>query len=252
MSKLTLIGLPLGNIEDISLRAMKALFSFDVIVAEDTRNYLKIKSILKERFSEILKQLGVNIDAKPELISYREQNHKKVTPQIIKLLKEGKSIGLISDAGMPTISDPGFRLIEEVLNANLEVDVIPGPTAIETALAVSGLPTDRFTFLGFLPRQVSKIKKLITDNSLRLRSGQAPLTTIIYESPYRVIKTLETILELSPDFQIAACNDLTKKFQKVERGNIVDVLNRLKTTKIQGEWAIVLRTKDKVEIKDKL
>src|SRR5690349_1191250 len=108
MNKLTLIGLPLGNIEDISLRAMKELFSSDVILAEDTRNYLKIKSILKERFPEILEKLQVSIEARPELISYREQNHKVVTPKIIELIKQAKVVSLITDAGLPAISDPGF------------------------------------------------------------------------------------------------------------------------------------------------
>jgi len=234
-NKLTLIGLPLGNIEDISIRQMKALFQSDVILAEDTRNYLKIKSILKERMIEILEILEINTEARPELISYREQNHHEVLGRILTLIKDGKNVSLISDAGMPTISDPGFRLVEAVINAGFEVDCIPGPTAIETALAISGLPTDKFTFLGFLPREKGKITKLLTDN--------CKLTTIIYESPYRIIKTLEIINEIMPEARIAACNDLTKKFQKVIRGSVEEVLNQLKQIKVQGEWVIVINLK---------
>src|SRR5690606_28252714 len=164
MNKLTLIGTPLGNIEDISVRSLKALFSFDVILAEDTRNFIKLRNILAERFPELIKNLELDINHKPELISYREQNHDRVISHILKLVESGKSVGIVSDAGMPTISDPGFKLVEEVLKRGFEVDVIPGPTAIETALSISGLPTDRFTFLGFLPREKGKIEKLISQN----------------------------------------------------------------------------------------
>ncbi len=239
MSILTLIGLPLGNIEDITLRAMKGLFASDVILAEDTRNYLKIKSIIKERFPEILEKLQVNIEARPELISYREQNHKGITPKIIEKIREGKSVGLITDAGLPAISDPGFRLVSEVLQAGLEVDVIPGPTAVDTALVISGLPTDKFTFLGFLPRERGKIKKIIS-SKVDLNTKD-PETIIYYESPYRVLKTLEIIAEDFDQLNVAACNDLTKKFQRVLRGNIKDVISELKEMKIQGEWVVVIR-----------
>ncbi len=230
---LTLIGTPLGNIEDISIRQLKTLFSFEIILAEDTRSYIKLRNILSERFSEIISGLGLDTNHRPELISYREQNHNKVLPQILELLKEEKKLGLITDAGMPTISDPGYKLVDEVLKAGFEVDVIPGATAIETALAISGLPTDRFTFLGFLPRTKSKIQKLLPQNPQN--------TIIIYESPFRVIKTLEIISEVYPDAEIAACNDLTKKFQKVWRGNIKEVIIELKKIKVQGEWVLVLK-----------
>src|SRR5690606_30698072 len=136
-------------------------------------------------------------------------------------------------AGMPTISDPGFKLVEEVLKRGFEVDVIPGPTAIETALSISGLPTDRFTFLGFLPREKGKIEKLISQNIHN--------TVVVYESPYRVVKTLEIVSEIYPNAKVSTCNDLTKKFQKVYRGDIKDVLSQLKNDKkIVGEWVIVL------------
>lgn len=238
MSKLTLIGTPLGNIEDISLRQLRALFSFDVILAEDTRSYIKLRNLLAERFSGILENLELNTEHRPELISYREQNHNKVLPKILELIKTEKSIGLITDAGMPTISDPGYKLVDEVLNSGLEVDVIPGSTAIETALSISGLPTDRFLFLGFLPRTKSKIQKLLPLN--REDSKYKLPTIIVYESPFRVIKTLEIIAEIYPEAKVAACNDLTKKFQKVIRGNISEVTSELKKMKVQGEWVLVI------------
>lgn len=240
---LTLIGIPLGNIEDISLRQLKALFSLEIILAEDTRNYIKLRNILAERIPEIIKSLELDLNHKPELISYREQNHNSILPQILKLLSENKNIGLVSDAGMPTISDPGGRLVEEVLRHNFEVDVVPGPTAVETAISISGLPTDKFTFLGFLPRERGKIHKLLNS------SIQSQVSIIFYESPFRVIKTLEIISELSEDIKVAACNDLTKKFQKIFRGNIKDVIEELKKVKVQGEWVIVLNTKSQISNK---
>jgi len=234
MSKLTLVGLPLGNIEDISLRAIKVLFSSDIILAEDTRNYLKVKSIIKERYTSLLNILNINIEARPELISYREQNHDKMIPKIIKLLKDGKQLSFMSDAGMPSISDPGFRLVYEVIKESFEVDVIPGPTALETALVISGLPTDKFSFLGFLPRQESKIKKLI------ISFKELDITLIFYESPFRIIKTLNSIDKNFPGMRIVLCNDLTKKFQRIFRGKSSDLIKELSMITLKGEWVIVL------------
>lgn len=230
---LKVIGTPLGNIEDISLRQLRALFETPYIFAEDTRNHLKLKSIILQRYSNLLGLLVINFETNQKVFSYREQNHIAATTQVLSLLKEGFEVGLVSDAGMPTISDPGQRLIDAVIRQGFDVDVIPSATAIETALAISGLPSDKFSFLGFLPREKGKIQKQITANIEN--------TIIIYESPFRVIKTLEVISEVYPGCLVAACNDLTKKFQKVLRGNISQVLADLKSTKVQGEWVIVLK-----------
>ena len=231
---LKIIGTPIGNIEDVSLRQLKEFFSIPIVFAEDTRNFLKLKSILKERYLDILKIFEIDLELKQQIFSYREQNHNNATVQILSFLREGNDVALVSDAGMPTISDPGQRLVEEILKNNYEVDVIPSATAIETALAISGIETDKFTFLGFLPRERGKIQKLISQNSHN--------TIVIYESPFRVIKTLEYAAELNERFYIAACNDLTKKFQKIFRGNISEVIERLRTEKkIVGEWVIILK-----------
>lgn len=232
MAKLTLIGTPLGNLEDVTLRSLKALFSFDVILAEDTRNFIKLRNLLSERFPEILNSLSLDSHHKPELISYREQNHNQIVNSIIQTIQNGKTVGLVSDAGMPTISDPGFRLVEAVVAQGIEVDVIPGPTAVDSALSISGLPSDKFSFLSFLPREKSKILKLMES----FKEG----TIVFYESPFRVIKTLEIISEKYPNSSVAASNDLTKKFEKVVRGNIDAVIQSLKASKVQGEWVIVI------------
>jgi 16S rRNA (cytidine1402-2'-O)-methyltransferase len=231
MAKLILVGLPLGNIEDISLRVLQSLFNANYIAAEDTRNYLKIKSIIKERYSNVF--TDINFENKPELISYREQNHENASKKIIEIIKSGIDVHLMSDAGMPAISDPGYRLVEECLTNEIEIDVLPSATALDTALVLSGLPTDKFCFLGFLPRQESKIIKNI--------EAAKDFTIIFYESPYRVRKTLEVIYKKYPQAKVALCNDLTKKFQKVIRGTVSEALTELGKKEIKGEWAIVLR-----------
>lgn len=234
MSKLSLIGIPIGNLEDITIRALKAIFSFDIILAEDTRNYIKLRNLLSERFPEVIKSFGLDKEHRPQLISYREQNHKVVIEKILTLLETNFKIGFMSDAGMPSISDPGFKLVEVILENGFEVEVLPGPTAIDSALVVSGLPTDKFTFLGFLPREAGKIKKAVKDIT-----G----TFSFYESPFRVVKTLEVIEILFPEAKVAAVNDLTKKFERVVRGNIKDVITELKKGKVVGEWVVVINTK---------
>ncbi|MFS8131188.1 MAG: 16S rRNA (cytidine(1402)-2'-O)-methyltransferase, partial [Candidatus Dojkabacteria bacterium] len=229
MSKLTLIGTPIGNLEDITIRSLKAIFSFDIILAEDTRNYIKLRNLLSERFPEIIKSLDLDLEHRPQLISYRDQNHKSVIEKITTLLETNFKIGFMSDAGMPSISDPGFKLVAAVIEKGFEVEVIPGPTAIDTAVVLSGLPTDRFSFFGFLPREAGKIKKLLNE-----QTG----TFAYYESPFRVVKSLEVIEKFMPKAKVAAVNDLTKKFEKVVRGNILEVIAELKKGKVVGEWVI--------------
>lgn len=231
MAKLTLIATPIGNLEDITIRAIKAIFSFDIILAEDTRNYIKLRNLLSERFPEIISSLSLDKEHRPQLISYRDQNHKSVIDRISTLLETNFKIGFMSDAGMPSISDPGFKLVAEIIEKGFEVEVIPGPTAVDTSIVASGLPTDKFTFLGFLPREAGKIKKLIE---------KYDGTIVYYESPFRVIKSLEVIEKFLPKAKVAACNDLTKKFEKVVRGEISAVISDLKKTKVIGEWVVVI------------
>ncbi|MEO8209735.1 MAG: 16S rRNA (cytidine(1402)-2'-O)-methyltransferase [bacterium] len=233
--KLTLIGTPLGNLDDLSLRSIKALFSLDVIIAEDTRMYIKLRNLIAERFPEILKSLNLPLEHRPELISYREQNHDRVFQNILKIILEGKSAGMITDAGLPTISDPGFRLVRDLVTENIEVDIIPGPTAIDSALAISALPTDRFAFIGFLPRERSKIYKIFEKFDL------TEITVIYYESPFRILKTLEILKEKYPEIKVALINDLTKKFQKIIRGDISEAIEILIKQKVQGEWVVCVR-----------
>lgn len=238
MNKLILIGTTLGNIEDISLRAMRAAFETPVILAEDTRVFYKLKHILKERYSDILSNLGINTEQYQTVISYREQNHSKVMPRVLEFL-ETSDVGLCSDAGMPAISDPGYQIVRDLISENIEIDCIPSPTAVTTALVLSGLPTDRFSFIGFLPRKRKKLLDLIFSTS------DLNQTIIFYESPYRIIKVLSLIQEFSVannlEIDIAACSELTKKFQKVIRGNPNEVVKILEKSAVKGEWTVCLR-----------
>lgn len=229
-----IVGVPIGNLEDISIRQFKALFAADIIIAEDTRNFIKLRNLLAERFPELLKLFELETK-RPELISYRDQVHDRVFDRILNLVKDGKECILISDAGMPLISDPGFKLVHELLNNGVEIDVIPGATSIESALVLSGIPSDRFSFIGFLPRERSKILKLVT------KFKETESTIIFFESPYRIKRTLEILSSEYPDLDCAISNDLTKKFQRTIRGSVSEILSKIKETKIQGEWVVCIR-----------
>lgn len=219
MGILFVVATPIGNLEDITFRAVRILSEVDLIAAEDTRQ----TKILLNRY---------NINT--PMTSYHKFNIKSKTPYLIKLLKEGQNIALVSDSGMPGISDPGYELIRESVNQNIRVEPIPGPSAAITALAVSGLPTDKFVFEGFLPKKsgkkVKRLKELKRD----------PRTIIIYESPYRLVKTLEDIKKVLGNRQVAVCRELTKKFEEVVRGKAVDQLQKFEEKKVKGEVVIVV------------
>jgi 16S rRNA (cytidine1402-2'-O)-methyltransferase len=239
MSKLIIVGTSLGNLDDISPRAIKAVFESPIILAEDTRVFHKMKQLLKDRSMELLEAMEVKFETEQMIMSYREQIHEKILPFVLQKLNDGVDVSLFSDAGMPAISDPGWNLIEDVLKSNFEIDVIPGPTAIESALILSGLPTDRFTFLGFLPRRKGRAVELV---SHYLNDEN---TIVIYESPFRVVKTLLLINErLGKEnrIQAAAVGEITKKFQKAIRGEVGEVIEKLKKMGgLKGEWVICLR-----------
>ncbi|BCX13629.1 MAG: ribosomal RNA small subunit methyltransferase I [Candidatus Dojkabacteria bacterium] len=226
--KLYIVGTSIGNIDDISPRAIKVLSEADVILAEDTRVFGKLKSILLDRYKDL------NFNPLQKVISYREQNHDRVIDSIIKYLESNKMVVQISDSGMPGISDPGFLLYKRVINEGFELDVIPGPSSVITGLVASGLPTDRFVFLGFLPRKKSKAKNLL---EIAFKTN---FTLICFESPFRIRKLLELVEEIDKNTQIALCKELTKKHQKIYRGTAVSLLNEL-PSKISGEFVVVMK-----------
>jgi 16S rRNA (cytidine1402-2'-O)-methyltransferase len=218
-SKLYLVSTPIGNLKDITLRAIEILSSVEVLACEDTR-----------KTGLLLEKLGIK--NKPQLLSYYEENEQGRIPQIINFLKEGKSVALVSNAGTPTISDPGYKLVRECINQGIWVESIPGPSSVLTALIVSGLPTDKFLFLGFLPKKEGKRKTI-------LESLPKKTTIIFFESPFRLVKTLKELKEFLGDINVVICRELTKVFEEVRREEIQDSINHFLKVKPKGEIVIL-------------
>ncbi len=216
---LYLVGTPIGNMEDITLRALETLRTVDVVASEDTR---KTGLLLKRH------------DIKKPLISFHEHNEQQAVRRVLGLAAEGKSVALVTDAGMPGISDPGFTLVRAALEANIPVSAIPGPTAFVLALVLSGLPVHAFTFRGFPPRKPGARRRF-----LAVDAG-SPHTLIFYESPYRLQAFLADALEVYGDREAAVANDLTKLFERVDRGTLSELTDRFKTATIKGEYVVVI------------
>jgi 16S rRNA (cytidine1402-2'-O)-methyltransferase len=215
---LYLVATPIGNLEDITYRAVKILVSVDLIAAEDTR---KTKILLDH----------YNI-SRP-MISYYSYNEKARAPQLIEKLLAGQSIALVSDAGTPGISDPAFHVVQQALENGIPVIPIPGPAAFVAALIASGLPTDRFVFEGFLPLKKGRKTKF---DSLKSESR----TIILYESPHRIIKTLGDIQSSLGPRNVVVARELTKKFEEIVRGPISTVLSMLEKKEPRGEYVVII------------
>jgi len=216
-----LIPTPIGNLEDMSLRALRILQSLDALACEDTRHTRKIF----ERHSL----------ASPQIIfACHAHNEDRAVGRILSLLRDGKSVGLTSDAGAPGISDPGQRAAAAVIDAGYDVVALPGPSAVITALTVSGLPIPAFTFLGFLPRRPGRQRKLFG------AFVETPSALVFFESPFRVGKILKVAHEVLGDRSAAVCIELTKKFENVHRGSLSDLAEKFAEQKIKGEVTIVI------------
>jgi 16S rRNA (cytidine1402-2'-O)-methyltransferase len=208
---------PIGNLGDITLRVLETLRQADLVAAEDTR-----------RTRQLLTHFGIS---KP-LVSFYEHNEVRRLPELLKRLAAGDSIALVSDAGMPGICDPGYRLIAAALDAGLPVDVLPGPSAIETALVSSGFATDSFIFLGYLPRKKGDLTKTLEEIAAQ------PRTCVAFETPHRLRGTLAAAAPLLVDRPLAVCRELTKKFQEITRGTATELAAGL-PEKVKGEIVLV-------------
>jgi 16S rRNA (cytidine1402-2'-O)-methyltransferase len=216
---LYIVSTPIGNLEDLTFRALRVLKEADVIAAEDTRHSRKL-----------LTHYGIS---KP-LISYWGEREKVKSAEIIERLHSGQSVALISDAGTPGISDPGAVLIKKAIEENIQVVSIPGPSALIAALSLSGLHTEEFIFIGFLPAKESQRQKILKDLSLEHR------TLVFYEAPHRILQTLKDMEKIFLERKAALIKEITKIHEEVLRGNIPEILTKIKTTTIAGEYVIAV------------
>lgn len=222
MSALYIIATPIGNLEDVTLRVLRILKEVDCILCEDTRQ---------------TKKLLIHYKITTPTISYHQHSKIKKIEKIFELIRKGKNLALVSDAGTPGISDPGNQLISSLIKEfeNLEIIPLPGASALTAALSISGFPTDKFVFLGFCPRKKGR-RKFFQE------IVEAKYSVVFFESPYRVLKTLTELDNLSKlkSRQIFIGRELTKKFETVYRGDIGQVLNKLKKDRIKGEFTIII------------
>jgi len=225
---LYIVATPIGNLDDISLRQAKTLATSDIILAEDTRSAQTLLEAIKKRFS-----LEVTCSA---VWSYYKEKEFQKLPEIIDLLKQEKNISLISDAGTPLVSDPGYLLVKSCVQRNLPITVIPGPSAITTALVYSGFNPQQHMFFGFFPKKKSQLLQLI-DRLKQIKTIFPDMVFVFYESPLRVVETLQLINQSKCDFEIVIAREMTKKFEEVIRGPIDELIKR----EYKGEITVVIR-----------
>jgi len=222
LGKLYTISTPIGNLSDFSFRAIEILNEIDYLICEDTR---------------VTKKLLNHYKIKSTLLPYNVFNENKLTDKYIKYLTDGKNMGIVSDAGTPCISDPGYKLVNNCRQLNIEVISIPGPSSLISALSISGLPTDSFYFEGFLPKKKGRKTKFEFLSSI-------PSTVVLFESPYRLVKTVNDILFFMGNRQICICKELTKVYEEVMFGCVADILKLLsKIDKLKGEYVIIIAKK---------
>lgn len=219
LAVLYLVATPIGNLEDVSLRALEVLRTVDVVASEDTRHTAKLLA---------------RHQIKARQMPFHEHNETRVAGKIVALLREGRDVALVSDAGTPGIADPGFSLVRRCHEEGLPVTMVPGPAAFVMALVLSGLPLHAFTFRGFPPRKPGKRKRFLAVDVA------SPHTLVFYESPYRVLALLGDALEVYGDRRAALCNDLTKKFEAVHRGTLRELAKRLEAEGAKGEYVLVV------------
>jgi 16S rRNA (cytidine1402-2'-O)-methyltransferase len=215
-----LVSTPIGNLGDLSPRAVEVLRSVDLVLAEDTR-----------RAKIVLGANGISVPVR----SYHDHNKERVTPGIVAMLREGKRVALIADAGTPAISDPGYYLIRRLVEEGIEFTAVPGPSAILAALLVSGLPTDRFSFFGYMPRKAGEREKAVRE------AEKSRGTSVFFESPHRLVKTLEAFERILPDRELVVARELTKMHEEVIRGTAKRLLEHFKEQGVRGEIVLLVK-----------
>lgn len=221
--KLYIVGTPIGNLEDITLRALRILKEVDVIAAEDTRHTVKLLN---------------HFELKKHLLAYHQHNEQSGSEKLLELLAEGKDIALVSDAGMPVISDPGSVIVSRCNEAGIPVEVVPGPNAGLCALVLSGIDARAFTFMGFLGKQNKEIRGGIE------KIAASENTVILYETPHRLVKTLEAMVQIIPDRKMSISREITKKYEETRMGTVQEHLDWYSENPPKGEFVLVIEGGD--------
>ncbi|MBQ2642604.1 MAG: 16S rRNA (cytidine(1402)-2'-O)-methyltransferase [Eubacterium sp.] len=227
--KLYLCATPIGNLEDITFRVVRTLKKVDIIGAEDTRNSIKLLN---------------HFEIDTPMTSYHEFNKYDKAKELVEMMQEGKNVALITDAGTPGISDPGEELVKQCYEAGIEVTSLPGPAAVVTALTMSALPTRRFCFEGFLPKDKKERQRVLESLKNETR------TIVIYEAPHRLVKTLELLEETLGDRKVSICREMTKKFEEVKRTTLSEAREYYSENEPKGEFVLVIEGRDLQEIKE--
>ncbi len=241
MGILYIVSTPIGNLQDITIRAIKALFEADVIACEDTRR----AGILLEQISSLYNELVRDNNGKkhkPTLLSYYDQVEFRRIPEIVSLLQSEQKVALISDAGTPAISDPGFKLIRECIKMGVKIEVVPGASSVTTALTASGLPTDKFIFLGYPPHK-SGHRRTFFENTKKSQEF-IKSTIIFFVAPHKLIRNLEEVKEIFGDIEIVLCRELTKIHEEIRREKISQAILHFQKTAPKGEFVLLFNLQE--------
>ena len=241
MGTLYLVPTPIGNLADITLRSLRTLFAVDIIACEDTRRTGLLLDKLLTEFSP-----NPQDKRKPQLLSYYDQVELQKIPHIIQLLQLGKDIALVSDAGTPAVSDPGFKLVRECIKESINIVSLPGASSVLTALTVSGLPTDKFLFAGYPPHKPGHRISFLQNLQTSLHTVSA--TVIIFEAPHKLLTTLSDVQSVFGDIALVICRELTKTYEEIRREKISDSLKHFTKTPPKGEFVILFHLEKKEKI----
>lgn len=236
-----MVATPIGNLKDITVRAIEILGSVEYVACEDTRKTGFLLNQISTLYNKLTYYTVEKYSTKPKLISYYEQNEFKRIPEIINILKDNQNVALVSDAGTPTISDPGFKLVRECVKEGIKVESVPGPSSVISALVISGLPTDKFIFIGYPPKKQGHRLNLFKNLSVALKSAES--TVIIFEAPHKILKTLEELKGTFGTINIVLARELTKVHEEIIRDSIDNAINLFKTRTPRGEFIILFNLK---------
>lgn len=236
MGTLYIVSTPIGNLQDITLRAIKILFEADVIACEDTRRTGVLLDTMSVLYHDLIRA-GNSQRHKPHLLSYYEQIELRRIPEILSLLQKGQKVALVSDAGTPAVSDPGFKLIRECIRMGFRIEAIPGPSSVITALTLSGLPTDKFLFLGYPPHKSGHRLKFF--ENIKKSQEYLKSTVILFAAPHKLLKTLEEMRQTLGDIPIVLCRELTKVHEEIRREKISEALDHFQTKPPKGEFVLL-------------